>query len=413
MAGILTACICAICAAPIIRADAAGESAFSVTRAEAAMVLFAIKRIVVPDIINDAQYPDVLEGKWYTKHILFAAQRGMIDAEPATGLLFPHRPITRAEFLKMVAVLYELPLNQKHSYTDVPKGSWYDAYAGIARWHSLFYEKNNPNVLNPNAFLSHKEVVDSITVIEFFHPEKLSAENEVSRNVFIRPSTGFAQQNMPSQPSTVAIQERIENPSTENTDASTVGMVKDAMVNLLQKNALIGDQTEIDVIGQVNEERSKAGLPKLRNNPVLAAAAEKHAKDMFKRGYFSHFTPEGGSFVDRALDAGFADPDPRMCTCSDSFIANWSTKMQQIKKDLQSMQSVMENECNCTPEFAVGENIARGQLTPKQVMKEWLASPSHKKNILRSEFEETGVGVYGDVWVQKFGRIRYHIAGST
>jgi uncharacterized protein YkwD len=61
--------------------------------------------------------------------------------------------------------------------------------------------------------------------------------------------------------------------------------------------------------------------------------------------------------------------------------------------------------CNCTPRFALGENIARGQQTAEIAVEQWMASPSHRQAILQSLFRETGVGVFGDVWVQIFGSL--------
>lgn len=65
-----------------------------------------------------------------------------------------------------------------------------------------------------------------------------------------------------------------------------------------------------------------------------------------------------------------------------------------------------------------GENIAFGQSTPEQVMAEWMASPTHRANILNSAFTTLGIGytkVKNDddrmehvtyYWVQLFGGIR-------
>jgi len=59
---------------------------------------------------------------------------------------------------------------------------------------------------------------------------------------------------------------------------------------------------------------------------------------------------------------------------------------------------------------ALGENIAGGQQTLDEVMKAWLASPSHCANIMNSNFEEVGVAViveedsdFGIYWTQNFG----------
>jgi uncharacterized protein YkwD len=55
-----------------------------------------------------------------------------------------------------------------------------------------------------------------------------------------------------------------------------------------------------------------------------------------------------------------------------------------------------------------GENVATGQLTPEQVVAEWMASPGHRRNILDPNFHRLGVS-YGTgtdgrtYWAQSFG----------
>src|SRR3954465_9021303 len=49
----------------------------------------------------------------------------------------------------------------------------------------------------------------------------------------------------------------------------------------------------------VNQERTSRGLKPLKANRRLAKAASGHAGDMVAKGYFSHDSLGGGSFVDR------------------------------------------------------------------------------------------------------------------
>lgn len=54
----------------------------------------------------------------------------------------------------------------------------------------------------------------------------------------------------------------------------------------------------------------------------------------------------------------------------------------------------------------IGENIARRQDSPEQVVEEWMDSPTHRANILEDEYRYIGVGFHrrGDdeFWVQHF-----------
>src|SRR4051795_7489468 len=55
----------------------------------------------------------------------------------------------------------------------------------------------------------------------------------------------------------------------------------------------------------VNQERTSRGLRPLKANKRLGKAAAGHARDMNARGYFSHDTAGGGTFVDRIRKAGY------------------------------------------------------------------------------------------------------------
>ena len=54
-----------------------------------------------------------------------------------------------------------------------------------------------------------------------------------------------------------------------------------------------------------------------------------------------------------------------------------------------------------------GENIAKGQKTPEEVMNAWMNSPGHRANILNPDFTKLGLGVAKDsngtlYWSQMF-----------
>lgn len=47
-----------------------------------------------------------------------------------------------------------------------------------------------------------------------------------------------------------------------------------------------------------------------------------------------------------------------------------------------------------------GENIASGQTTPEEVVKDWMNSAGHRENILHRDFSKIGIGYLNDAWVQ-------------
>jgi len=117
------------------------------------------------------------------------------------------------------------------------------------------------------------------------------------------------------------------------------------------------------VLTLVNQERARAGCAPLTADPRLDALATAFSDDMAARGYFSHTDPDGRTPWDRAKAASIG--------------------------------------------YLGGENIARGQRTPEEVMAAWMNSPGHRANILNCHYTKLGVGVHegtgGPWWTQDFG----------
>jgi uncharacterized protein YkwD len=132
-----------------------------------------------------------------------------------------------------------------------------------------------------------------------------------------------------------------------------------------------------EVLRLVNEARGvarKCGKAKykatgpLRWDSTLAKVATAHSVDMAAHDYFSH--------------------DSR----------NGKTPFQRMKKAGYRYSSA-------------GENIAAGFRSPASVVKGWLKSPSHCKNVMNRSYDELGVGfatggTYGTYWTQDFGNPR-------
>jgi uncharacterized protein YkwD/uncharacterized membrane protein required for colicin V production len=106
---------------------------------------------------------------------------------------------------------------------------------------------------------------------------------------------------------------------------------------------------EAEMLLMVNRERVAAGLKPLEADPEMLPVARAHSVDMFGRGYFSHYTPEGLSPFDRISQARVS--------------------------------------------FTIaGENLA---LAPTLTMAHTglMNSPGHRANILRPEFGRVGIGI--------------------
>lgn len=113
------------------------------------------------------------------------------------------------------------------------------------------------------------------------------------------------------------------------------------------------------VLDLVNQERSKAGLSSLSMSEELSNMAMVKAQDMYNNNYFDHNSPTHGSPFDMMKEFGITFN-------------------------------------------SAGENIAKGQTTPTQVMKDWMNSPGHKANILNNSYTDIGIAFYNNAWVQEF-----------
>lgn len=131
-----------------------------VNRAEAAKFLLLAKKITFEDSTNDGRFKDVPNGKWYTKYVLNAAHMGIINGY-ADGTFKPAETVSTVEFLKMLAVTFNLQENLEYTYSDVPPDKWFAKYVGIAQQYNLFPERTGSD-LNPLKKLTRREVAIAI-----------------------------------------------------------------------------------------------------------------------------------------------------------------------------------------------------------------------------------------------------------
>jgi uncharacterized protein YkwD len=106
-----------------------------------------------------------------------------------------------------------------------------------------------------------------------------------------------------------------------------------------------------------NQIRAANNLPLLKDNAKLRKAATGHSSTMVSQGYFDHTSPDGDTFVDRIIGAGYTKKND-----------GWT----------------------------LGENLAWGTgdlSTAQGVMNAWMNSAGHKANILKKAYREVGVGI--------------------
>lgn len=131
------------------------------------------------------------------------------------------------------------------------------------------------------------------------------------------------------------------------------------------------DVSRGSLLQAMNEQRARRGLPPLHRNDRLEAAAADRIRDMFELGYFDHVAPDG----------------------TEPFV--WVRQRGYRYR-------------------TVGENLATGQRAARDVVEQWMASSSHRANIL-GNFADTGIAIasgspvgrsHGYTFVAMYGRAR-------
>jgi uncharacterized protein YkwD len=116
---------------------------------------------------------------------------------------------------------------------------------------------------------------------------------------------------------------------------------------------VVASSLERQAFNLINSERARNGLPPLVWDGELCRVARLHSEDMGRRNFFDHQSPDGSNLLNRVTAKGIM----------------WRS---------------------------LGENIAfnQGHNDPAGVaVNEWLHSPKHRANILRTNFTHSAIGV--------------------
>jgi len=112
----------------------------------------------------------------------------------------------------------------------------------------------------------------------------------------------------------------------------------------------------------VNKARAEAKLPPLTMGKEVTEAAKGHARDMLRRNFYGHVTPEGKTIQDRFLKAGGS---------------RWHL--------------VAENIARC-----VGTGCEVGVKTVEDFHRGWMNSKPHRENILRKGITQFGFSMVAE-----------------
>ena len=108
--------------------------------------------------------------------------------------------------------------------------------------------------------------------------------------------------------------------------------------------------TSQQVVTLTNQQRTANGLPALTINSQLTYAAQAHANDQADRDTMTHTGSDGSNAGTRIQRSGYPT-------------RNW------------------------------GENVAAGYSDPTTLVSAWMASPTHRANIVSGDFTQIGVAV--------------------
>ncbi|MBI2621305.1 MAG: hypothetical protein HYW63_01495 [Candidatus Levybacteria bacterium] len=117
-----------------------------------------------------------------------------------------------------------------------------------------------------------------------------------------------------------------------------------------EKVKAFADISVAELIQATNQKRIENGLRPLSSNPQLSEAAGKKAEDMFAKNYWAHNSPTGTTPWVFIRQAGY----------------NY---------------------------IYAGENLARGFNSANDVVNAWMASPTHRANILSANYNDVGFSV--------------------
>jgi hypothetical protein len=131
------------------------------------------------------------------------------------------------------------------------------------------------------------------------------------------------------------------------TGLSAISFVQKSYPTVLGISANISIQ---DLLSQTNQKRQENGQAPLVLNAQLSQAAEMKADDMLAKNYWAHISPDGMTPWVFIKNAGY-----------DYLYA--------------------------------GENLARGFTTAPDTVNAWMASPTHRENLLSPNFKEIGFAV--------------------
>ena len=159
----------------------------------------------------------------------------------------------------------------------------------------------------------------------------------------------------------------------------TVGiLLLNIFASTLGGSIYAGAVTSSELVSLTNAERSAAGLSNLKVDPRLVSAAHAKAQNIFDLQYWAHYGPNGESPWQFIVSSGYGY-------------------------------------------VYAGENLAKGFNSSEAVHSAWMASQTHRDNIMNGNYRDIGIAVVPGTLqgsevllvVQMFGSLEEHEVSET
>lgn len=149
-----------------------------VNRAEAAKFLLLARYGKVDDAENNGRFSDISGKPWFIRYITKASELGIINGHP-DGTYKPADGVSVAEFLKMLALTFDLETDLPYGYKDVPSDAWYAKYAGLAEKYNLFPGQVDTCSILDNS--STTSILDSSSTTSILDNTSLDPSHKLTR----------------------------------------------------------------------------------------------------------------------------------------------------------------------------------------------------------------------------------------
>lgn len=133
---------------------------------------------------------------------------------------------------------------------------------------------------------------------------------------------------------------------------------------------------EKEILKLVNQKRKEHNLKPLKLDEKLNEIAAHHSKDMVKRNYISHITPDGLGPNDRAKKAGFN-----------------IKKKEKNGYRIGIGENIYETQAMIEENGKVRYFLEKASVVAKKAVDSWMASEGHRKNMLNPDYKICGIGV--------------------